>query len=176
MVIGPCGAGKSHLSLRLAEATGLPLHHIDRLYWSPGWVEGTREDLAAKLSVVVEQSRWIIDGNYTSSLEIRMARADTIVFLDFPRRIYFRRALLRSTFGRWKRRPDMAEGCDEQLDPEFLRYVWNFHRDVRGRVLAKLRDRPSHVSMVTLRHPREAERFLANIGARPKRSSADQQP
>ena len=84
LVIGSPGAGKSTLSHALAARTGLPLHHLDRMFWLSGWIERDRDEGRAVLKQVLAQDRWIIDGNYGSTLPLRIARADTVVWLDYP--------------------------------------------------------------------------------------------
>jgi adenylate kinase family enzyme len=84
MVIGSPGAGKSTLATELARRTGIPLFHLDQLAWLPGWVESDKADFRTRVDWVLEQSRWIIDGNYGGSLSQRLARADTVIDLDLP--------------------------------------------------------------------------------------------
>jgi adenylate kinase family enzyme len=163
LVVGPCGAGKSTLSFELARLTGLPLHHMDRLNWGPGWVAASCEQLVARLEPILAEPRWIIDGNYAGTLPLRLARADTVVLLDYPRRIYLRRVVQRIVLARWADRPDMADGCDERFSREFLRFVWRFHVDSRPRLLRRLAERGDGVSLVTLRHPRDARDYLARL-------------
>lgn len=85
MVIGSGGAGESTLSRRIATATGLPLVHLDRLYWRPGWVPTPTKEWHRVVELAVAADRWVIDGNYGRTLDVRFAAADTVVFLDVPR-------------------------------------------------------------------------------------------
>lgn len=163
LVVGPCGAGKSTLALQLGRITGLPVFHMDRLHWSAGWVEGTRDELVAKLTPILAQPQWIIDGNYGGTMPLRLQHADTAIALDYPRRIYLRRVMQRMLLARWTHRPDMADGCHERFAPEFLRYVWRFHADARPRMLDHLDARPHHVTLVTLHHPRDTRRYLTQL-------------
>ena len=133
LVIGSPGAGKSTLSHALARRTGLPLHHLDRMFWLPGWVERDRDEGRAELAKVLAQDCWIIDGNYGSTLPLWIARADTVVWLDYPTALCLGRALRRWWMYRGHSRPDMTEGCPERLDGEFLLYILNFRRAWRDR-------------------------------------------
>lgn len=162
-IIGPCGAGKSTLAIELARVTGLPPYHIDRLNWKPGWVDSSREELSVRLEAIVAEDRWIIDGNYSGTMHLRLPRADTVIFLDYSRWIYRWRVLKRWYTHRGRTRPDMTEGCDERLDLEFLRYVWRFDRDARPRLLAKLNELIEAQNLIHLRHPREATSFLREV-------------
>lgn len=123
LIIGPSGAGKSTLANTLGARLGLPVIHIDRLNWNPGWVESERPDLADKVAAAAADERWLIDGNYGDTLVERLARADTVVYLDFPIPLCFWRILRRWWTYRGRTRPDMTEHCPERLDPAFLRYV-----------------------------------------------------
>ncbi len=162
-VVGPCGAGKSHLSLRLGAITGLPVFHIDRMFWKPGWVRRTGAELAERLRPVVARDAWIVDGNYSSTMPMRFALADTVVFVDMPRRVYLGRVLRRMMLARWLERPDLAEGCRERLDLDFLAFVWRFDRESRPRVLEHLRQRRTDSTLVWLRSARETERFVESV-------------
>ncbi|MEM8781628.1 MAG: AAA family ATPase [Planctomycetota bacterium] len=163
-VIGPCGAGKSTFARALGERLGLPGVHMDRLQWKPGWVESSREELERQLCEVLAEPRWVIDGNYSGTMPMRFARADTVVFLDLPRWVCRWRVIKRTVLG-WRRtRWDMNRGCPERLEWEFLVYVWRFHRDARPRILERLADLPEGVELITLCHRQEVREFLASVG------------
>ena len=78
LVIGAGGAGKSTFAARLSRKYGLPLIHLDALYWQPGWVEPGKAEWLERVAQVVAQDRWVMDGNYGGSLDLRLPRADTI--------------------------------------------------------------------------------------------------
>lgn len=161
--MGPGGAGKSVLARRMGERTGLPVIHLDAHYWSAGWVEPPREAWDRKVRELIAGERWIMDGNYGRTVGVRFAAADTIVFLDFPRRISIPRVVRRAIMYRGKTRPDLAEGCPEQVPLEFLRYLWRYPRDSRPRIVAAMNDSGAHARHVVLRTPREVERFLDSL-------------
>jgi adenylate kinase family enzyme len=103
-----------------------------------------------------------MDGNYSGSLGVRLARCDTVVFLDLPRLLCLWRLLKRRLAYRGaEARPDMAAGCPEQLTAEFVRWVWGYPRRSRPKVLAVLSTAPPGTRVVRLRSAREVERFLA---------------
>ena len=163
MVIGAGGSGKSTLALRLGRILGLPVVHLDVLHWKPGWVETPKEawkEIVARAAVTDE---WIIDGNFSSTLELRLDACDTVVFLDLPRALCVWRILKRRVTGRGGRRPDMAEGCREKLDLKFLKWVWDYPERTRPRVLAALERRAVSKQIVRLRSPAEVEQFLAGL-------------
>jgi adenylate kinase family enzyme len=127
-VLGPPGAGKSFVAVRLAEVMGLPLVHLDRLAYRPGWRETPPEELRRTHAELLDGPEWVIDGNYTNIGKAqRIARADLAVVLAMPRRVCLLRILRRAIFTHGRRRPDMAEGCAERFDLGFLRFCWDWH-------------------------------------------------
>lgn len=162
-IIGPSGAGKSTLARMLGEKTGLPVCHIDALHWQPGWVESTREETYRKVAQVVAEEEWITDGNYSTSFDVRMARADTVIFLDFPRRIYMGRVIKRTLRYYGLTRPDLGEGCPERFDREFLLWVWNFHKRARPRLIDALVQYRGNFVLHHLHSPAQVKDFLARI-------------
>lgn len=160
-IIGSGGAGKSTLARALSERTGLPVVHLDRLYWRPGWVATPHEAWAEQQRDLLTQEAWIIDGNYGSTLDGRLRAADTVVFLDTPRLVCLWRALKRRLRYTGRSRPDMREGCPERLTGEFLRWIWEYPKRQRPNILQKLA-RLEHKQVVRLRSRREVEAFLEN--------------
>jgi adenylate kinase family enzyme len=166
MVIGTGGAGKSTLARRLGEATGLPVIHLDREHWQPGWVEPPRDEWGAKVTELAARDRWVMDGNYGGTMAARMQRADTVVFLDFPRLLCIYRALKRTVVYRNRQRPDMTPGCKEKVDFTFLKWIWNYNRTRRPGILKMLEEAERDgKTVVILRRPKEAERWVRTAGS-----------
>lgn len=163
LVIGISGAGKSTFAQKLAARTGLPIIHLDKEFWRPGWVQTPRPDWRTKVAELAAGDRWIMDGNYDSSLDLRLPRADTVMWFDYPTLRCMQRALRRvaSTYG--KVRADMGPGCPERFDLEFLRYIWTFNRKQRPRVVAALAKYGRHLDPVVFRRDADAARFLARL-------------
>ncbi|MFL6858871.1 MAG: AAA family ATPase [Allosphingosinicella sp.] len=161
LVIGPPGAGKSTLATAIALRTGLPLIHLDQHHWRAGWIEVEREEWEPRVTALVAGERWVMDGNYGGSLALRLTRADTVIWLDFPVWLCLARVFRRAIEHRGRVRPDMAQGCPEQLNWEFLVYTARFPWQGRPRILRTL---PAFAgTLVRLRGPREAARFLAGL-------------
>ncbi len=158
LVIGSPGSGKSTLARTLGERTGLPVHHLDQLYWRPGWIEPGDETWRAQVTALAAGPRWIIDGTYAGTLPIRLAAADKLVLLDLsPMRCFWR--VIRRLLGNFgKVRQDMADGCPERFDLGFLSYVLLFRLKILPRVEAMLEGWPGE--FVWLGNPREIAAFL----------------
>lgn len=161
LIIGPGGAGKSTLARRLGARLGLEVVHLDKFYWRPGWVEPARDEWLKTVAELTARDSWIMDGNYSGSLDLRLARSDTVVFLDLPRRVCLWRIARRRISYRAAARPDMAEGCPEVLTLKFARWVWDYPRRSRPKVLARLAAAGGGQRIIRLRSRREVERFLA---------------
>jgi adenylate kinase family enzyme len=163
LVLGCSGAGKSTFSHRLAQLTGLPVINLDHAFWRPGWVETPREEWWAKTAEFSSADAWIMDGNYSSSLHIRLPRADTAILLDYPRLLCMKRVLGRVASDYGRVREGMPEGCPERLDLKFLRYVWDFKANYRPRLEAALDQYGQHLMLYQLRSDREADAFLERL-------------
>lgn len=167
LVIGSGGAGKSTFANRLGELLNIEVIHLDQFYWRPGWVETPKSEWLETVERLVRRDSWIIDGNYSGSLEIRLAACDTVIFLDIARSVCVWRLLKRVVRYRKKSRPDMAEGCAERFNLGFVRWVWNYSSRTRPRVLVRLEENASRKRIVCLHSGSEVEKFLADTeGAR----------
>ena len=159
VVIGSGGAGKSTFSRKLGDITGIPVVHLDQLFWHPDWVR-TPEDVWLRIvKQEVAKPAWIMDGNFGGTREIRMRAADTIIFLDLSRLLCLWRILKRSVLYYGRTRPDMAAGCYERIDPEFFAWVWNYRDRSRKRALKELAALEGK-NIVILQNRREVAEFL----------------
>ena len=162
IVTGLAGSGKSTLSLALAAKTGLPVIHLDLHLWKPGWVAPSETEWREKQRVLLAADAWIADGNYHETLDLRLARADTVVFLGLPWWVCSGRALLRGF-----RVPDeLPEGCDytawQRLRDEWrlAARVWRRRRSEPARELGIISEHGRHVTLHVLRSRRAVREFL----------------
>lgn len=167
MLIGCGGAGKSTLARELGERLGIQVHHLDALLWKPGWTLTTREEQKEIQRGLFDEERWIVDGNYGATMDIRLKAADTVIFLDLPRRDCLIGIVKRRIRYHGKTRPDMQRGCPERLDPEFVRWVWNYRKHKRPAVLEKLKQLGTGQQIIILKSRKDVRRFLKTIGRRP---------
>ena len=163
MIIGSGGSGKSVFALRLAERTGLPVIHLDREYWRPGWQPTPEDEWEARIRELVSRDRWILDGNFGRTIQIRLAAADTVVFLDLPRLVCLRNVIRRWARYRSEARPDMTPGNAEKLDLKFLQWIWGYPRTRRPGIVAQLEALPPTTTVVRLTSHGAAQAFLEAV-------------
>ena len=159
IIIGCGGSGKSTLARQLGQKLEIPVVHLDKLFWRPGWVQISREEFDVLHEQALSEPRWIMDGNFNRTIQRRLERCDTVIYLDFSRTAclwgVFKRII--TTYG--VVRPDMGEGCPERFDWDFLKWVWNFNKDKRKKLMDQLA-KAENVKVVILKNRRQVKRFL----------------
>jgi len=165
LVMGSSGSGKSTFARRLAKLTGLPLVSLDALYWQPGWQPSEPVAFGLRVTDVVNGTGWIIDGNYTSSGagELRRQRADTVIWFDLPRYVCMTGIMTRiiATYG--KVRPEMAPGCPERIDLEFLQYVWSYRQQQRPKLLEYFAGLRADQALICFKSRKQSDDYLAAV-------------
>ncbi|RLK22917.1 adenylate kinase family enzyme [Micromonospora sp. M71_S20] len=163
LIVGSAGAGKSTLSREVARRLDLPLIHLDRHYWQPGWVALGDARWRATVAELADRPAWVMDGNYGGTLDLRLPRADLLVFCDLGRLLCLGRVLRRRWAHRATGRPDLPPGCPETIDVEFLRYVWRYPRRSRPRLLTAVATHSPAPPVVRLRSRAEVRRWLDSL-------------
>lgn len=166
IIIGSGGAGKSTVARQLGERLGIAVTHLDTIFWQPDWQPITRDALISAQQHIMAQPCWIIDGNYSSTLDMRLQAADTVIFLDMPRWLCLWRIMWRRLQYHGRSRPDMRAGCREQLTWEFVRFVWEYPQTRRPAIIARLAT-AHHLRCIILRSPAEVARWLADVAKQP---------
>ena len=162
LIIGCGGAGKSTLARQMGEKTGLPVVHLDKLFWHPNWVESSKEEMDGKIMAELVKPQWIMDGNYSRTLTERIKYCDTIIYMDFSRMACVLGVLKRivTTYGTV--RPDMGAGCPERFDLDFLKWVWNFNKNKRESYYRMLNEAEG-IETIVLKNRRMVKRFLKSL-------------
>lgn len=160
LILGCCGAGKSTFSKKLSKKIDVPVIHLDQHYWKPDWVESSKEEWEQKVQELASREEWIIDGNYSGTLDIRLNRADTIIYLDVSTLTCMSRVLRRIRKYKGKTRPDMPTGCNERYDWDFLHYVLVFNLTRRKKLLHKLRAHQHEKTIYIFKNKHEVNLFL----------------
>ena len=163
MVIGNAGSGKSTLALRIGKAFDLPVIHLDAEFWQPGWVEPVAAEWEKRAAELTQRPSWVMDGNYSGTFPQRMAAADTIIFLDFPTLTCLWRVTRRRLRYRNRTRPDVAPGCPEQLRFTFIKWIWDYRRRSRPKVVRALRSLAREKTVITLRGQGQVNDYLASL-------------
>ena len=160
IVIGCPGSGKSHFSRELHKKTGIDLYHLDMMYWNSDKTTVEKEVFLERLNNVLEKERWIIDGNYISTMETRLSRCDTVIFLDYPTEISLEGVRQR----RGKPRDDMP-WVENDEDLEFIEYIKSFNAQQRPVVIELLEKNRLARRILTFSSREEAENFLQLYGS-----------
>lgn len=164
MVIGGSGAGKSWFARRLGLRTGLPVVHMDQLFWEPGWVAAEEQVFLGRVAAAIAGDRWVMEGNYSRTWPMRLARADTVIFLDIPTATRAWRVAQRVLQSHGTVRSDMAAGCPEQVDLDFFfNWVGGYRRRGRPKALALIATPPEGLTVHHLRSPRQVRHFVSSL-------------
>ncbi len=163
LILGSPGAGKTRLAQQLAQRLQLPLHHLDKLFWKSGWVASDPEEFRHQLQQIMGEEKWIIDGNYGSTLAARLPRADTIIYLDLPTLTCLRGAIERYLRYRNGTRPDMTPGNRERLSLEFLLYILTFRSRKRPGILQKLASLNAEQRRIVLNRRKQVRAFIESL-------------
>lgn len=159
MIIGSGGAGKSTLSLQISKITKIPVVHLDSYYWKPNWEKTPSDKWEAIVQNLINENNWIIDGNYGGTMELRFNKADTIIFLDFPRI----KCLFRATKRRYsKKRVDEIKDCKEMMDWEFIKWIWNYPKNRTPIILNMLKELKDK-NVIIMKNDKQKDRFLEQL-------------
>ncbi len=157
IVIGCPGSGKSTFARELHSKTGIPLYYHDMLYWNSDKTTVSRETLIERMQPILEQEAWIIDGNYLSTMPLRIKKCDTVFFLDYPTEL----CLDGVKFRIGKPRPDMP-WIETEEDREFIEYIKSFSAESRPKIL-ELLEKHSDKTIYIFKTREQSNDFLKGI-------------
>lgn len=155
LIIGLPGAGKSTFAKKLSEITKIPLYHIDLIYHKEDKTTVSRFEFNFRVSEILNEFSWIIDGHYLSTLEKRLAKCDTVFFFDLPTDICLEGAKARVG----KKRDDFP-WIETELDYKFLEWIKNFRQDQIPETKHLLNLYNKKINVITFKSRNEADEYL----------------
>ena len=158
IIIGSPGSGKSTLARALHELTKIPLHYLDMMYWNADRTIVEKPIFRERLADAMSGDEWIIDGNYSSTMEMRIAACDTVVFLDYPTEV----CLAGIKERRGKVRVDMP-WVELTEDVEFTEYVKGFRESERPKIIERIEKYKDGKNVIILKGRDEADTFLSRL-------------
>lgn len=166
LVVGCSGGGKSTLSQKIAKRFGFAYVSLDRdVRWLPGWAERDETERKRIIAEKVAQDRWIMDGTNTTTFDLRLPRSDVVIWVRMPRLLCLWGAV--SRWFKWigRTRPDMAPGCPEKIEWEFLRFIWTFEQVYSPRIVAGLAEHGPGIPVLQLTSRRQMRALLNLLDA-----------
>lgn len=164
LILGSSGSGKSTLARHLGAKLELPVIHLDRHYWNPGWEPTPENEWQNEVENLIKRPSWIIDGNYRSTLDMRIKAADTIIFLDLPPALCATRAIKRRFMYINQPRPDISTGCKEKVFdpkfPRFVRWILDYPNRARPDVVSRLVKHGKGKRIIWLQSSQQVHTFL----------------
>lgn len=162
LIIGCAGSGKTTLARQLNTLTHLPIIHLDNYYWTENWGRKSDDEWHGIINNLCNQPQWIMDGNYTKTMSTRIQYATSIIYLDLSRwkclaRVFIRRFRLFYN----KKRDDIPDNCNERINLEFYRWIWNYPKRSRMQTLELLNS--NNKSIFYLKSNRDINTFIKNI-------------
>ena len=159
-ILGCAGCGKSTLASKLGQKKNIPVLHLDTIYWKANWIEEEKDVFYYKQVKFLENTSWIIDGNYRDTLDLRLKDADTIIYLDYPRRVAIFGIYKRYFQYRNKQRDSIAAGCKEKIDRSFFKWVWNFKKNAKPVIMEKVKEYSKDKNVFIFKNRKELNKFL----------------
>ncbi|PPJ36403.1 topology modulation protein [Nocardia nova] len=161
-ILGCGGSGKTYIANQLAALLELPLTHLDAEYYDSDWNRLPQPEFEQLQRRLVSRPRWLLEGNYASTLPIRLAAADTVIFLDLPAVTCLTGILQRRLRYRGGQH---TNGVYDRITWSFVRYIWGYRRSMRPRVQQLIAEHGAHVQLITLSSRRQTKQFLKKLHA-----------
>lgn len=161
VIIGCGGSGKTTIANQLGEALDAPVTHLDVIYYDDEWNPLPQEKFAAAQEDLVAAPRWVIDGNYASTMPIRLAAADTVIFLDLPARTCLWGITQRRR--RYRGAQHDRDGVYDRITWNFITYIWNYRKTMAPRVRRLIAQHATNATVHIPRSRRAANRVVADL-------------
>lgn len=163
LILGNGGSGKSTLAREIGSILNLPIVHLDQQFWQPGWTKPDIDSWRTKVSNMAKEDSWVMDGNFGSTFDIRLPRADLIIFLDFNPLYCLYKVFRRRLKNRGKIRPDMAPGCAEQVDWEFIKWILSYNHSSKVSLLSAFEKFHCTNKLITVQTRKDVGKLLENL-------------
>lgn len=169
MVIGvSSGVGKSTFAKNLGNILRIPVHHLDASFWKPGWVQASSDEFQKAQQKMVQEDQWIIEGNYSSTYNIRVEKADTIIYLELPLYVCLYRVITRWLKNIGRTRPDMGKGCKEKIDWDFIKFILTTYYPRKKSTFNRFKAFQSigeKKTIIMLKSKKEMNNYLKGLGS-----------
>ncbi|MFH1700198.1 MAG: hypothetical protein ABIE07_06390 [Candidatus Zixiibacteriota bacterium] len=163
VIVGNGGSGKSTLASRLEEILQIPVLHLDKFFWQPGWRQPDPEWWRRKHNELISRERWIIDGSYSDTFLERLKRSEAVILLDFSTLCCLKNIIGRILRSYGQVRPDMAKGCAEKFDWEFIKWIWQFKSKNYPRIFSALSKCNMSDRCVILKNRKSVNLFIKSL-------------
>ncbi|GAB2937072.1 DNA topology modulation protein [Micromonospora polyrhachis] len=160
-IIGCGGSGKSTIAKRLGRALNLPITHLDAVYYDENWQPLPQDQFAARQEKLVAAERWLIEGNHASTLPIRLAAADTVIFLDLPAMTCLWGIVQRRL--RYRGGQHHQDGVFDRITWSFVRYIIGYRKQMRPKVTALTQQHAPHARLLTFTSRQQANKFVTEV-------------
>ena len=161
LIVGPGGSGKSTMSRELRDILNLPLFHLDNIFWKEDKTHISREEFDARLEVILQGDKWIIEGDYSRTYKVRIEKADTVIFLDYPLDI-----CLKGVEARINHKREDIPFIEHEFDPEFKEWIINWFKDKRPALLELLEEYKDSKKIIILKSREEGDDFIKELSAK----------
>ncbi len=141
LILGNSGSGKTTLAREMGEILNIPVIHLDKFFWRPYWEPIPRCEWEKIVKDLLNRDTWIMDGNYHNTLEVRLPFADTVIYLQISTWKSLKRVFGRFFGNIGKCRPDVGVNCREKIDWDFIKWIWNFNRKIKPKILESISKR-----------------------------------
>jgi adenylate kinase family enzyme len=160
LIVGCPGGGKSTLAEQLSQITGLRVIYMDHIYWKPGWVLRSQEEITALITKEIERDGWICEGNNAQTFSLRVPKAQMLIWLDLPRRTCLWRIIKRTLKYYGKTRESSPQGCPERFDWDFFKLIWNYNKASGPRLKKLFQETEGQLERVHLKSANEVSLFI----------------